>query len=150
MLQEKFTNDLKVAMKGGDRNRRSVIQLVRAAIKNAEIAKQKTLDDADVLGIVAKEIKQRKESIEEFKKGNRQDLVDKEAAEMAILLEYMPQQMSREEIIAAARQVIKEVDAQGPKEKGKVMQKLMPQLKGKAEGSTINEIVTGLLSGTIS
>ncbi len=150
MLQEKFTNDLKVAMKGGDRNRRSVIQLVRAAIKNAEIAKQKTLDDADVLGIIAKEIKQRKESIEEFKKGNRQDLVDKEAAEMAILLEYMPQQMSREEIIAAARQVIKEVDAQGPKEKGKVMQKLMPQLKGKAEGSEINEVVTGLLSGTIS
>ncbi len=150
MLQEKFMNDLKVAMKGGDRKRRSVIQLVRAAIKNAEIAKQKTLDDADVLGIISKEIKQRKESIEEFKKGNRQDLVDKEAAEMAILLEYLPEQMSREEIISAARQVIKEVNAQGPKEKGKVMQKLIPQLKGKAEGSEINEVVTGLLSGTIS
>jgi len=150
MLQEKLMNDLKVAMKGGDRKRRSVIQLVRAAIKNAEIAKQKTLDDADVLGIISKEIKQRKESIEEFKKCNRQDLVDKEVAEMAILLEYLPEQMSREEIISAARQVIKEVDAQGPKEKGKVMQKLIPQLKGKAEGSEINEVVTGLLSGTIS
>lgn len=150
MLQEKLMNDLKAAMKSGDRRRQLVIQLVRAGIKNAEIAKQKTLDDAGVIDVIAREIKQRKESIEEFKKGNRQDLVAKEEAELAILLEYLPKQMSREEIIAAARQVIKEVDAQGPKDKGKVMQKLMPQLKGKAEGSTINEIVTGLLSGTLS
>lgn len=127
-----------------------VIQMVRAGIKNAEIAKQKTLDDAGVIDVITKEVKQRKESIEEFKKGNRQDLVAKEEAELAILLEYLPKQMSREEIISAARQAIKEVEAQGPKDKGKVMQKLMPQLKGKAEGSVINEIVTGLLSGTIS
>ncbi len=150
MLQEKLMNDLKAAMKGGDKRRQLVIQLVRAGIKNAEIAKQKTLDDAGVIDVIAKEIKQRKESIGEFKKGNRQDLVAKEEAELTILLEYMPQQMPREEVIAVARQVIKEVDAQGPKDKGKVMQKLMPQLKGKAEGSMINEIVTGLLSGTVS
>lgn len=143
-------DDLRQAMKSGDKQRRSIIQLVRAGIKNAEIAQQKTLDDAGVLSVISKEVKQHRESIAEFKKGNRQDLVDKEEAELAILLEYLPQQISREEIISAARQVIKEVGAQGPKEKGMVMQKLMPQLKGKAEGREINDIVTGLLSGSIS
>ena len=150
MLQEKLMDDLRQAMKSGDKQRRSIIQLVRAGIKNAEIAQQKTLDDAGVLSVISKEVKQHRESIAEFKKGNRQDLVDKEEAELAILLEYLPQQISREEIIAAARQVIKEVGAQGPKDKGTVMQKLMPQLKGKAEGREINDIVTGLLSGSIS
>ena len=150
MLQEKLMDDLKAAMKGRDRLRQLVIQLVRAGIKNAEIAQQKTLDDAGVLGVIAKEAKQRRESIAAFNKGNRPDLVAKEEAELAILLEYLPQQISREEIIAAACQVIKEVGAQGPGDKGKVMQKLMPQLKGKAEGSAINEIVIGLLSDTIS
>jgi len=150
MLQEKLMDDFKAAMKSGDKRRKLVISLVRASIKNAEIAKQKTLDDAGVLDVIAKEARQRRESIAEFKKGNRPDLVAQEEAELAILLEYLPKQISREEIITAARQVIKEVDAQGPGDKGKVMQKLMPQLKGKAEGSAINEIVTGLLSGTIS
>jgi len=150
MLQEKLMDDLRQAMKSGDKQRRSIIQLVRAGIKNAEIAQQKTLDDAGVLSVISKEVKQHRESIAEFKKGNRQDLVDKEEAELAILLEYLPQQISREEIISAARQVINEVGAQGPKDKGTVMQKLMPQLKGKAEGREINDIVTGLLSGSIS
>ncbi len=150
MLQEKLMDDLRQAMKSGDKQRRSIIQLVRAGIKNAEIAQQKTLDDAGVISVISKEVKQHRESIAEFKKGNRQDLVDKEEAELAILLEYLPQQISREEIISAARQVINEVGAQGLKDKGTVMQKLMPQLKGKAEGREINDIVTGLLSGSIS
>ena len=150
MLQEKLMDDLKASMKSGNKQRKLTISLVRASIKNAEIAKQKTLDDAGVIDVIAKEARQRRESIAEFKKGNRPDLVAKEEAELAVLLEYLPQQISREEIIAAARQVITEVGAQGPGDKGKVMQKLMPQLKGKAEGGTINEIVTGLLSGTIS
>ena len=145
MLQEKLMNDLKAAMKGRDRLRQLVIQLARAGIKNAEIAQQKMLDDAGVLGVIAKEAKQRRESIAAFKKGNRPDLVAKEEAELAILLEYLPQQISREEIIAAARQVIKEVGAQGPGDKGKVMQKLMPQVKGKADGGDVNNVVTELL-----
>jgi uncharacterized protein YqeY len=147
MLQEKLMDDLKTAMKGRDKLRHLVISLVRAAIKNAEIAQQRTMEDPDVLGIIAKEAKLRRESIEEFKKGNRPDLVAKEEAELAILLEYLPKQISRDEIIAAARQVIAEVRAQGPADKGKVMPKLMPQLKGKAEGREINDIVTKLLSG---
>jgi len=148
MLQEKLMADLKEAMKGGDKTRLEVIRMVRARIKNAEIARQKSLDDPDVLDVIAKEAKQRRESITEFKKADRQDLLDKEEAELAILLEYLPQQMSREEVLAAARRVIEEVGAQGPGDKGKVMQNLIPQLKGKAEGRDINEVVTELLSGS--
>ncbi|MGB2582771.1 MAG: GatB/YqeY domain-containing protein [Dehalococcoidia bacterium] len=140
--------DLREAMKSGDKIRLEVLRMARASIKNAEIAQQKSLDDPDILGIIAKEGKQRRESIAEFKKGNRQDLVDKEEAELAILLEYLPEQISREEIVATARRVIEEVEARGPGDKGKVMQKLMPQLKGKAEGREINEVVTELLSGS--
>jgi uncharacterized protein YqeY len=145
-LQQKLTDDLKQAMKGGDTVKRSVIRLVMAAIKNAEIAKQKALEDGDILGIIAKEIRQRKESIEAFKEGNRPELAAKEETEMAILEAYMPAQMSRDEIIAEARQVIEEVGAGGLSDKGKVMPKLIAKLKGKADGREINEVVTELLS----
>ena len=148
MLQEKLTSDLKEAMRSGDKTRLSVIRMIRARLQNAEIAQQKKLDDPDILGLIAKEAKEHRESIEEFKKGSRNDLIAREEAELAILLEYLPQQMSRDEVVSAARQVIEEVGAQGPGEKGKVMQKLMPQLKGKAEGRDINEVVTELLSGS--
>ncbi len=147
MLQQKLMSDLKETMKSGDKIRLSVIRMVRAQIQNTEIAKQTTLDDSDVLGVISKEAKQRRESIVEFKKADRQDLVAREEAELAILLKYLPQQLSHEEIIAAARQVIEEVGARGPGDKGKVMSKLVAQLKGKAEGREINEVVTELLSG---
>jgi len=141
-------SDLKEAMRSGDKTRLSVIRMIRARLQNAEIAQQKKLDDPDILGLIAKEAKEHRESIEEFKKGNRNDLIDKEEAELSILLEYLPQQLSRDEVVSAARQAIEEVGAQGPGDKGKVMQKLMPQLKGKAEGRDINEVVTELLSGS--
>ncbi|HUT97002.1 MAG TPA: GatB/YqeY domain-containing protein [Dehalococcoidales bacterium] len=144
-LQQKLTDDLRQAMKSGDTVKRSVIRLVMAAIKNAEIAKQKALEDGDVLGIIAKEIRQRKESIEAFKQGNRPELAAQEEAEMAILEAYMPAQMSRDEIVAEARQIIQEVGAGGLSDKGKVMPKLIAKLKGKADGREINEVVTELL-----
>ena len=145
-LKQRLTDDLKQAMRGGDKVRRSVIRLVMAAIRNAEIARRATLDDTDILGIIAKEAKQRRESIEAFRLGNRQDLVAQEEAELTILNEYLPRQMTREEIIVAARQVIEEVGAQGLSDKGKVMPKLIAQLKGRADGREINAIVTELLS----
>lgn len=145
-LKQKLSDDLKQAMRDGDKVRRSVIRLVMAAIKNAEIARQATLNDTDILGVIAKEVRQRHESIEAFRQGNRQDLVAQEEAELAVLTEYLPQQMTREEIIAAARQVIAEVGAQGPSDKGKVMPKLIAQLKGRADGREINAVVTELLS----
>jgi len=146
-LRQKLLDDLKQAMKGGDKVRRSVIRLVIAAIKNTEIARQAALDDdTDILGIIAKEVRQRRESIEAFKQGNRQDLVAQEEAELTILNEYLPRQMTREEIIVAARQVIEEVGAQGPGDKRKVMPKLIAQLKGRADGREVNAVVTELLA----
>lgn len=145
-LKQKLNDDLRQAMRSGDKGRRSVIRLVMAAINNAEIARMAALEDADILGIIAKEIRQRQESIVAFKQGNRPDLVTQEEAEMAILQQYMPQQMTREEILDAARRVIAEVGAKGPGDKGKVMPKIIAQLKGKADGREINAVVTELLS----
>ena len=144
-LKQKLTDDLKQAMRDGDKVKLSVIRLAMAAIKNAEIARQTTLDDADILGIIAKEARQRRESVEAFRQGNRQDLVVQEEAELTLLQGYLPQQISREEIMAEARRVIEEVGAQGPGDKGKVMPKLISQLKGKADGREINAVVTELL-----
>ncbi len=144
-LKDRINNDLKQSMRSGDKLRLSVVRLVLAAIKNAEIARQATLEDTDVLGIIAKEARQRQESIEAFKQGNRQDLVSQEEAELAVLREYLPQQMSRGEIVEAARKIIQEVGAEGPRDKGKVMPKLVAELKGKADGREINAVVTELL-----
>lgn len=144
-LKQKLTDDLKQAMKGGDKVKVFTIRLVMSAIKNAEIAKQAALADGDILGVIAKEARQREESILAFKQGNRQDLVDKEEAEMKVLQVYMPAQMGRDEVLAIAKKVIAEVGAKGPSDKGKVMPKLVGQLKGKADGRLINDIVTELL-----
>ncbi len=145
-LRQKLSDDLKQAMRGGDKVRRLVIRLVMAAIKNAEISKQADLDDTDILGIIAKEVRQRRESIEAFKQGERRDLVAQEEAELTILNEYLPRQMTREEILSAARQVIERVGAQGLGDKGKVMPQLIAQLKGRADGREINAVVTELLT----
>jgi len=146
VLKQKLVDDLKQAMRARDKVRGLVIRLAMAAIKNAEIARQTDLDDVDILGIIAKEVRQRRESIEAFRQGNRQDLVAQEEAELAILNEYLPQQMTREEIITEARQVIEEVGALGPADKGKVMPKLIAHLKGRADGREINAVVTELLA----
>ncbi len=144
-LKKKLNDDLRQSLKERDKCRSSVIRLLLSAIHNAEIARRDSLEDFDILGVIAKEIRQRKESIEAFKKGNRLDLVAQEEAELAILEMYLPEQMSHDEIFSIASKVIKEVAAQGPRDMGRVMGKLMPQLKGKADGKVINKIVTELL-----
>ena len=145
VLRQKLDNELKQALRSGDTVRRSVIRLVLAAVNNAEIARQAKLEDGDILGVIAKEARQREESISAFKQGNRPDLVAQEEAELAILKSYLPQQMTRDEIVAEARQAIAEVGAQGPGDKGKVMPKLIAKLKGRADGREINAVVTELL-----
>jgi len=145
-LKQRLTDDLKQAMRDRDKVRILVIRTILAAVKNAEIARRDTLGDADILGIIAKEVRQHQESIDAFKQGNRADLVAQEEAEMAIIQEYLPQQITREEIMTEARRVIAEVGAQGPGDKGKVMPKLIALLKGKADGREINAVVTELLS----
>lgn len=145
-LLQRLRDDLKQAMKEGDKVRVSVLRLLLADIKNAEIAKGNSLEDSDILSVVAKQAKQHRESIDTFNKGNRPDLVVKEESELAVILQYLPEQMSREGIISAARQVMEEVGARGPGDKGKVMSKLMAQLKGKAEGHEVNAVVSELLA----
>jgi len=149
-LKDTLADDLKDAMRAGDEARKTAIRMTIAAIKNAEVAAMKPLDDAAVTGVLGKQVKQRKESIEEFKKAGRQDLVDREAAELRVLEAYLPAAMSPEEIIDAARGVIAEVGASGPGDKGKVMSTLMPRLAGRADGRAVNEAVTRLLDGSTS
>jgi len=146
-LKDTLQEDLKKAMKQQQKTRVATLRLLLSEIKNAEIAQQKPADDNKVLDVIAKEVKRRRESIEAFKQGNRGDLVDQEEAELAVLLNYLPKQMSRDEVVAVAAQTIRAVGATGPKDKGKVMAHLMPQLKGKADGKEVSEVVSELLAG---
>ncbi len=159
-LLTKLNEDLKQSMRDKTELRTSTIRLLISAIRYAEMKKQDaefnknpnadlkqiTVSDSDILGVIAKEIKQREDSITAYKAGNREDLAKKESDEMTILKVYMPQQMSQEEVLAEAKAVIAEVGAKGPGDKGKVMGKLVGKLKGKAEGKMINDTVTELLS----
>ena len=145
-LKDKIREALKEALKKQEKIRVSVLRLLLSEIKNAEIAQQKPLDDNKILDVIAREVKQHKESIEAFKQGNRDDLLAQEEVELNILMEYLPEQMNREEIIAAARQAIDAVEAKEIRDKGKVMSQLMPQLKGKADGKEVSDIVSQLLA----
>jgi len=138
--------DLKEAMRTGNHKRRDTIRFLRAGIHNAEVEQGKTLDDQGVIAVIAKQVKLRRESIAEFRKAGRQDLLDKEEAELAILQEYLPQQLTRDEIAAAASKVIAEVGAHGRGDIGKVMPRLTAELRGRADGRTIGEVVSELLA----
>lgn len=146
-LKDKLMEDLKQAIRQRDERRRSTLRLVIAAIKNAEIEKRHELDEGELGAIIAKEAKQRRESIAEFERGGRQDLVDQEKAELQVLLAYLPEQLSREEIEAKARQTIEEVGATSPAQMGEVMRRLMPLMKGKADGKLVSQVVKELLAG---
>ncbi len=145
-LKDKIQEALKRALKGQQIVEVSTLRLLLSEIRYAEIAQQKPADDGKVLDVIAKEVKRRRESIEAFKKGNRGDLVAQEEAELAVLMSYLPEQLSREEVIALARKAIDAVGAKSPSDKGKVMAQVMPQLKGKADGREVSEIVLELLA----
>ena len=144
-LEKRITEDMKQAMKAGDTVKRDTLRMLLSSVKNAAGAKLAPLDEGEVLSVISKDVKRHQESIDAFKKGSRADLVAKEEAEMAILQTYLPKQMSHEEIVEAVKEVIGAVGAAGPGDKGKVMQQLMPKLKGKADGKAINDVVTELL-----
>ena len=144
-LLTRLGEDLKDAMRQQDVVRRTVLRSALSDIHNEEIAQQKSLTDEAVMGVIAKQVKQRRESIQEFKKGNRQDLVTKEESELDVLLSYMPKQLEEEELINIAKSVIAAVSAKGIQDKGLVMKSLMPEVKGKADGSLVNNVVTELL-----
>ncbi len=147
-LRIQLTTDLKEAMRSGDTGRRDTLRLAISAIKNAEIAKRgEELGEAALLAVISKEVKQRRESIVEFRKGGRDDLVEREQAEIEILQPYLPEQLSRDEIRARAEAVIAEVGASGPRDMGKVMPKLTAEMQGNADGREIAGVVGELLAG---
>lgn len=144
-LQERIHADLVEAMRAKDEVRKSSLRMLIAAVKNAQIEARKELDDAGVLGMVQKQVKQRRESVVEFRKGNREDLVAIEEAEIEVLSAYLPAQVSREEIVAAAQKIVAETGASGPRDMGKVMPALTKQFGASADGRTISEVVREIL-----
>ena len=144
-MKEKILQDLKEAMRAQDVVRRATLRMVVAAIKNLEIETSSELKDGDVLQIIQKQVKSRRESIEEFREGNREDLIAKEQAEIDILKKYLPEEASSEDIRSAAAEIITSINASGPQDIGKVMPKLIERFQGRADGRTINGIVRELL-----
>ncbi|AOH47937.1 aspartyl-tRNA amidotransferase [Selenomonas sp. oral taxon 920] len=144
-LMEQLTADMKDAMKQGEKERLSVIRLVRGAIRQAEIDGKKTLSDDEIIDVLTKEVKMRRDSIKEFERGGRTDLVDKTKSEIAILIPYLPEQLSADEVKKIVENAVAEVGATTAKDMGKVMGILMPRLKGRADGKLVNEIVRSLL-----
>jgi uncharacterized protein YqeY len=144
-LKEQLREDMVSAMRAGDVKRRDVLRMVMAAIKQTEVDSLKALDDGGVQDVLRKQIKQRQESIEDYKRAGRQEDVDRELAEIDIIASYLPQMMSREEIEQLARTVLAELQVTDSKHMGQVMNRLMPQVKGRADGRLVNEVVRSLL-----
>src|SRR5215207_3857158 len=143
--REKLTAALKEAMVNKNATRRDVIRMAQNAIKQVEIDERKTLSPEDAMTILQREAKKRRESVQEAQKAGRQDIADEEATQLAILEEFMPKQMSREELVVIVRGAIQESGATSAKEMGKVMGVLMPKVKGLADGKLVNEVVRELL-----
>ncbi|WP_054251922.1 GatB/YqeY domain-containing protein [Neofamilia massiliensis] len=145
-LKEKLMEDLKTSMKNKDILRKNTITMVRAAIKQEEVDKRIDLDDEGIIQIMGKQLKEKRNSIEEFQKGNRQDLVDQAEAEIAILLEYLPKQLTEEELTEIVKEVLDQGGYTSMKDMGKIMKDVMPKVQGKADGNMVNQVVRKILA----
>ena len=134
-IQDKLMDDLKTSMKTKNKLRKNVITMIRAAVKQKEVDERIELSDDDVIEIIAKQVKQNRDSIAEFQKGDRQDLVELTEAEIDILFEYLPKQLTEDELDKIVKATIEEVDAKTFKDMGKVMGSILPKVKGKADGN---------------
>lgn len=148
MLREKIDEDLRSAMKSRDAVSVSTLRMLKSAAGYVEIEKGGTLTDDDILQVVSRECKRRRESIEQFGRGGRADLVEKETAELQILLRYLPEQLDEAELTGIAQEVISELNAASKSDKGRVMGVVMQRVRGKADGKTVNRIVDQLLEGS--
>lgn len=146
-LKDQLDADLKAAMKERNELKLSVVRMLKSAVKYREIELMKPLDDPGVQGVVASEIKRRRDSVEQYRAGNRQDLVDKEEAEIVILQGYLPAQLSEDELRRKVDEAIARAGAKGPKDMGAVMKALMPEVQGRADGKVVSELVKARLSG---
>lgn len=146
MLKEKLMEDLKNCMKEKNNLRKNVIQMIRASILQVEKDKQIELDDNQILEIIAKESKKRKDSLSDFEKSGREDLINQVKEEIDIISEYLPKQLTKEEIEVIVKEVIKETEAQSMKDMGKVMKGAKEKIGPSADGKTINEVVKSLLN----
>ncbi len=144
-LLRRLDEDLKTALKESDRLKLSAIRLVKAAVKNRQIEKGRDLSDEEILSVISTLAKQRRESIEQFSKGGRDDLAEQERRELAVLQVYMPRQLSPEELDSIILQAIQESQAKDEKDMGKIMKVLMPRVKGVADGKEVNNRVKELL-----
>ncbi len=140
-LKDQLDADLKAAMKGKDALKVSVVRMLKSAVKYREIELSKSLDDAGVQAVIASEIKRRRDSVEQYRQGGREDLASKEEQEIAVLQRYLPAQLSEGELAQIVEAVIARVGAQGPKDMGKVMKELLPEVQGRAEGKAVSELV---------
>ena len=147
-LKAQLTEDLKSALRSGDKLRTSVIRLLTALIKNREVEKRGPLTDAEALQAVSASCKQRQEAIEQYRQGGRQDLVDKETAELAILQSYLPAALSPDELQTLVQEAIQDSQASSPREMGKVMALLIPKVTGRADGKIVSTLVREMLSKT--
>lgn len=145
-LKEQLTNDMKEAMKAHEKERLAVIRMVRGAIKQQEIDGKTELDDEGIIAVLSKEIKMRRDSLEEFQKGGREDLVAKTQAEIDVLMPYMPAQLSEDEVRELVKAAVEQTGASTAKDMGKVMGALMPKVKGRADGKLVNAVVREFLS----
>ena len=142
----RLEKDLKQAMRDRDVLRHSVIRMLRSALHNEKIAKQSELTEDQIIHVLSRQAQQRRDSVAAFERGNRPDLVKKEKSELAFIVEYLPQPMLRDDIIKLAEDIIIEEQAQGLRDMGKVMARIMPVVRGRADGREVSSIVTGLLS----
>jgi uncharacterized protein len=145
-LKERLRADMAEAMKRGDTATRDALRLMLAAIKQSEVDEKKSLDDAAVVAVLTKQAKQRRESIADYQKAGRDDLVAQEEVELALIENYLPQQMGRDEVQALAAAIIAELGVTDAKGMGQVMSKLMPKVKGQADGRLVNDVVRELLT----
>lgn len=139
-LKEKLMEDLKNSMKNKDTVRKNVVTMVRASIKQREVDERIELSDEDIIDIISKQVKEKRDVIEEFKKGGREDLVALTNKEIEILLEYLPKQLSEEDVEKIVRETINEIGAKSIKDIGMVMKSVLPKVKGKSDGSLVNKI----------
>lgn len=145
-LQDQITEDLKNAMRNKDVDTLSTLRMLSSAIKNKQIALQTTLSEDDIIGVIASQAKQRKDSIKQYKSAGREELAQKEEKELSILNNYLPAQMSEEEIKTIINDTVAKINAQGPQDMGKVMGALMPLTKGKADGALVSKLVKETLN----